>query len=143
MPVLKEGGTGWPCRVVVWFDRQFLEDGDAYRQKILEFSGWKRSDLRRRVVGDLKQLSDQSWKRSGPFLETLVREKKIDQLERHWIINGFSCRVRDPGALSDLITVSGLGRVFACVDELPVRAVQGQPRFYPAAEAHPGGRYGA
>lgn len=134
MPILKEGGIGWPCRVVAWFDRQFLEDGEAYRQKILEFSGWKRSDLRRRVVADLKKLNDQSWDRSHASIEALVRQKKIDQLERHWIVNGFSCRVRDAGALADLIAVSGIARVFACVDALPGRAIGGQPRFYPAVD---------
>ncbi len=133
MPILKNGKTGWPCPVVVWFDRQFLENGEAYQQKKIEYSGQKRSDLRRRVTATLKQYSDDSWRQAAGKIEALERQKKIDQVERHWIVNGFSCRVSSAGALADLAAVPGVDRIFARVDALPFRPSAGQPRFYPAA----------
>jgi len=137
MPVLKMGRGVFPCRVVVWFDQQFLDSGSAYQQKKVEFSGWKRSDMRRRVVSDLKKMSDKSWSRARTGIDALVQEKKIDQVVRHWIINGFSCRVKNPKALKALTAVPGVGRVFARVDELPVRPAIEKPIFYPAVNAGP------
>ncbi len=122
--------VSWPCPVVVWFSEQFLSDGQAYQRRSAEFEGWKRSALRRRVTAQLKRLSDNSWHRAESGIDRLLREKKISRVERHWIINGFSCRVNSPGDLKALKGLPGVSKIFAQMDKRPPASSTGEARFH-------------
>ena len=134
MPLLREGKAAYPCRVAVWFDPQLLQDAAAFERKKAEFAGWRRSDMRRRVVADLKRLNDDAWLRARAGVESLAAAKKIDQVRRHWIINGFSCRVNNADGLTGLTALPGVSHVFARVDDRPSGRPAGRPVFYPAID---------
>ena len=80
-------------QVKVWFDEQFLGDGKAYRRRAKEFDDRRRGELRVAVMKTLKALSDKSYVAAKDDLDKLVADEKISDLQRHWIINGFSCTI--------------------------------------------------
>ncbi|MFP6872737.1 MAG: S8 family serine peptidase [Verrucomicrobiales bacterium] len=88
------GGTTNPTRPLVvktWFDQQLLGDGTAYRRRAGEFTSSKRRPLRERVISALKKASIKSHAAAERQLKALLASGTISNLQRHWIINGFTC----------------------------------------------------
>ena len=83
-PPLLESQRG-DQRVTVWFDQQFLGDGEAYERRAKEFSQIGRKALRSRVIPSLKNLSDRSFKKAESELEKHLESGEIRDLKRHWI----------------------------------------------------------
>ena len=98
--------------ITVWFDTQFLGDGQAYNRRAKEFSNTKRRQLRTKVLECLKRISEQSYQEAKSDLETLKKSGAINSLERHWIINGFSCRAT-PKGLQAIVKIKGVSKIFA------------------------------
>ncbi len=97
--------------VTVWFDRQFLGDGKAYRRRAAEFADWKRSDLHDAVMATLKSLSLESHDKAKSKLKELEGAGKLQALQRHWIVNGFTAVV-SIDALDQLKQVPGVKKIF-------------------------------
>ncbi len=97
--------------VKVWFDQQFLADGDAYKRRAKEFSTSKRTLLRTRVVTALKKAAEESYEKAKSDLERLVENHHIRDVKRHWIVNGFSC-ITNSTSIRELLTVPGVTKVF-------------------------------
>lgn len=87
--------------VKVWFDRQLLGDGAAYRRRTIEFDSTPRSVLRQHVIEALKQESDRSFSKAKKKLNQLQGSGILTDVRKHWIINGFSATT----------TISNVGRV--------------------------------
>jgi len=98
--------------VKVWFDRQFLGTGDAYRRRAIEFSSATRKQLRMDVVKALQNLSDSSHKNAARALQRLQADGVIVNLHPHWIINGFTCTTT-PGGIEKLKAVPGVKKIFS------------------------------
>ena len=109
-PPLLESQRG-DQRVTVWFDQQFLGDGEAYERRAKEFSQIGRKALRSRVIPSLKNLSDRSFKKAESELEKHLESGEIRDLKRHWIINGFTCTASQEG-IQRLAKVEGVKKVF-------------------------------
>ena len=88
-PALNMNAASQP--VVIWFDDQFLQDGTSFLKKIEEVRGENRSDLRKRVIKELKEKSRTSYQKVSTQLEKLVSKNKIENVKQHWIVNGFTC----------------------------------------------------
>jgi hypothetical protein len=99
-------------RVAVWFQEQLLGDGKAYSRRAKEFAGHRRRKLRTKIVKTLKWLSDKSFIAAETELNKLIKDGKISQFDRHWIVNGFSCVVNSD-SLDDLKAVPGVKNIFA------------------------------
>ena len=108
-----------PIRVTVWFDRQFLGDGKAFERRTKEFAGASRRELRTRIVALLKQLSEHSYAAAKDALNERLGKGEIQEIERHWIVNGFSCTTTAAGA-RNLAGVPGVKKVFDTRDKLPL-----------------------
>ena len=131
-------------RVTVWFEDQLLGDGKAYLRRAKEFSKWKRRDLRKAAAAAMKQASNASWKTAQESVATLVEEKVLSNVERHWIVNGFSCSVaRD--SLKSLEKIPGVRKIFCARPEVRVpqarRAAAGKSIAPAEAEAFDPKRY--
>ncbi|MEP2775751.1 MAG: S8 family serine peptidase [Luteolibacter sp.] len=103
--------AGKPLRVTVWFDKQLLGDGKAYQRRAGEFSESGRLELREKVFTALKAESVKSFGAAKDALDGLVKEKLISDVERHWIVNGFSCTVAGD-RVDELRKVPGVRKVF-------------------------------
>ncbi len=97
--------------VKVWFDRQFLGDGAAYRRRATEFSGASRTELRSKVIATLKKISEESYADAKAEIQELIDDGSIDSLERHWIVNGITCAT-DLTGLEALQSVPGVKKIF-------------------------------
>jgi subtilisin family serine protease len=117
-PAIEKAADG-PIRVTVWFDRQFLGDGKAYERRIRECAGIGRRELRTRTVALLKQLSGRSYADAKDALYERLRKGEIREIERHWIVNGFSCNTNAAGAKA-LAGVPGVKKIFDTRDQLPL-----------------------
>lgn len=131
-------------RVTVWFEDQLLGDGKAYLRRAKEFSKWKRRDLRKAAAAAMKQASNASWKTAQESVATLVEQKVLSKVERHWIVNGFSCSVaRD--SLKSLEKIPGVRKIFCARPEVRVpqarRAAAGKSIAPAEAEAFDPKRY--
>lgn len=111
MPSLQNVRGNRALRVTIWFEDQFLGDGQAYQRRAKEFSDWKRRELRTAVVAALKKTSEQSFAEAKPALDKLTEEGAIRDIEQHWIVNGFSCTV-SAGGLAQLEAVPGVRKIF-------------------------------
>ena len=100
-----------PLQVTVWFDKQFLGDGEGYQRRAAEFSEEGRLDLRKAVIQALKKQSEESFSQAEEELERLSDKGILSGLERHWIVNGFSCLMKYEDLLS-LAQVPGVRKVF-------------------------------
>ena len=121
-------------RVAVWFDKQFLEDGTAYRRRSKEFRDWTRSKLRVEVMKRLKALSASSHKAASADLDKLVDVGTISDLRRYWIINGFTCTTTTKG-LPALRKVAGVKEVYVAGPARASRpASRGTAVSFPAGE---------
>ncbi len=94
--------------VVVWFEDQYLPEGNSFLKKTEAFQGQKRGVVRKVVISALKTLSQTSFERNKSQLDLLVKSEQITDIRRHWIINGFSCMASVEGvkALKQLPEVS-------------------------------------
>ena len=113
-----ENASDGPLRVTVWFDRQFLGDGKAYERRAREFAGMGRRELRTRTVALLKQLSERSHAAAKDALDERLGKGEIRDLERHWIVNSFSCTTDAAGARG-LAAIPGVKKIFNTRDKLP------------------------
>jgi len=97
--------------VTVWFRQQFLGDGEAYARRAAEFSDRTRRELRAEVIDTLKALSQASVEASQEEVSRLVEDERIQSVQWHWIVNGFSCLATKKG-LEALQSVPGVSRIF-------------------------------
>ena len=95
-PSIRSAADG-PRRVNVWFDRQFLGDGDPYERRIREFGGIGRRELRSRTVTLRQGLSENSFAGAKDALDGLAARGEIHDTKRHWIVNGFGCTTTPAG----------------------------------------------
>lgn len=115
-PKLREGNVNrrlsvGELTIKVWFDKQFLGTGDAYRRRVAEFSNAKRRELRALMVKDLQALSEASHAVANDALQTLQDDAVIRDLQRHWIVNGFTCKTTIAG-LEKIKAVPGVKKIF-------------------------------
>ena len=120
--------------VTVWFDRQFLGDGAAFKRRCQEFTGQLRGELRSQVIETLKSLSEESYRAAEEPMRRLADGGQIQLVEWHWIVNGFSCWTTKEG-LSGLQRVPGVKKVFLVRGSLPTPTSDDrQPPFLPSQE---------
>ena len=100
------------ARATIWFDDQLLGDGGAYTRRSREFFGRRREELRVAATRTLKAIHERSWKKASPRIQQLLDTGLISQLERHWIVNGFSC-ITVKEHLDSLRSVPGVKKIFA------------------------------
>jgi hypothetical protein len=98
--------------VKVWFDEQVLGDGGSYKRRAEEFAQSRRRELRRAVVDTLKAINERSYTAAKVELDKLTEDGTVSDLQRHWIVNGFSCTVTREG-LDALKAVTGVKKIFA------------------------------
>ncbi|MHC4663094.1 MAG: S8 family serine peptidase [Planctomycetota bacterium] len=132
--------------VTVWFDKQFLGDGKAYKRRAKEFKDWKRTELRAAVMATLKALSKESHEAAKAKLDELEKAGKISNVRPHWIINGFTCRAK-PEGVEGLKSVPGVKKIFrqgGAPESGPKKAagsvfkpVKDRPAFDPDRYKHP------
>lgn len=106
------------ARIVVWFTDQFLGSGDSYLNRVKEFQGEKRTELRAKVIATLKALNDQSFVQVEEAINQLEESGHLNNLTRHWIVNGFSCEVDSEG-LKALQKLTGISKIFAKSSPFP------------------------
>lgn len=97
--------------IVVWFENQYLKNGDSFLEKTEAFKGRSREDLRKEMVSVLKTMSDESFSKIERELAALESENQIFEIKQHWIINGFTCTVTAEG-LSAVKAMSGVAKIF-------------------------------
>lgn len=97
--------------VVVWFDKQFLEAGDSFKEMTKKFEGQGRSVVKKTVISRLQTMSNESHTQIESKLNALIKLGKISNLKRHWIINGFSCTAT-PEGLKALQKLKGVAKIF-------------------------------
>ena len=100
------------ARATIWFDDQLLGDGEAYTRRSREFSGRRKGELGAAAIRTLKAIHERSWKKAAPRIQQLLEAGMISQLERHWIVNGFSC-ITVKEHLERLRAVPGVKKIFA------------------------------
>ena len=100
------------ARATIWFDDQLLGDGEAYTRRSREFSGRRKGELGVAATRTLKAIHERSWKKAAPRIQQLLETGMISQLERHWIVNGFSC-ITVKEHLESLRGVPGVKKIFA------------------------------
>lgn len=111
-PILAKQKGGNRLRVKVWFDEQFLGNGTAYRRRAKEFADSRRGELRTAVIKTLKALNEKSYTAAEEQLDKLTEQGKVSDIERHWIINGFTCNV-SPEGLEALKSVKGVKQIYS------------------------------
>jgi len=114
-----------PVRVTVWFEEQFLGDGEGFLRRAREFDALGRSELREKVIAALKSASDSAQEQASPVLKPMLGAGIISDLEYHWIVNGFSCTTTSKG-LEKLKDVPGVRTIFLSG---PVRDTLPEPSF--------------
>ena len=133
--------------VKAWFQDQFLGDGESYAQRALEFKDAKRTELRTKVVNSLKHAADKSYVAAESKISKLVSDQVVEDVKRHWIINGFTCTTTLRGAKS-LKSIPGVSKVFITSDSVRPRLFRGgrlapavgkseKREFDPAKYKHP------
>jgi len=139
-------GKSKRIRATIWFEDQFLGDGEAYERRAKEFAAAKRTELRVAVTKTLQAIAERSWKTAEKELDALVESEGIRAIDRFWIVNGFSCGVTAKG-LEGLKMVPGVRKVFMDTSwrglppkkdgDAPTFAVTGGDPFDPARYQHP------
>ncbi|MFC1840029.1 S8 family serine peptidase [Thermodesulfobacteriota bacterium] len=122
--------------VKIWFDAQVLEQGDSFERMKKQYSGEKRSRLRKKMITALKATSDRSFERAKPAIYKLVSTGKIKEITRHWIINGFTCRlmVNNPDIFKNIPGIYKVFRVPVIRQNQKIRELG--PRFIPDTQQH-------
>ena len=98
-------------RVTVWFEPQFLGDGKGYQRRAKEFGDAGRRELRARVIRSLKKQSEASFGAVEEDLAALEKKGLCSHIERHWIVNGFSCHMKDEN-VNELEALKGVRKIF-------------------------------
>lgn len=98
-------------RVTVWFESQFLGDGKGYRRRAEEFGKVGRRELREGTIRSLKKQSEESFGAVREELAALEKKGLCSHIERHWIVNGFSCHLK-PKDVAELEKLKGVRKVF-------------------------------
>lgn len=98
-------------RVTVWFQSQFLGDGKGYERRAKEFADVGRRELRARVIRSLKKQSKESFGAVKEELSALEEKGLCSHIERHWIVNGFSCHMKEVD-VKELQKLDGVRKVF-------------------------------
>ena len=122
--------------VKVWFEKQLLADGNSFELMKRQYAGKKRTLLRENIIDMLKTTSDRSFGNAKPAIDELVSAGKIENITKHWIINGFTCRllVNDPETLRNIPGVSKVFRVPVMRENPRIREVG--PRFISNIQQH-------
>jgi len=133
-------------RATIWFNTQFLGDGKAYLRRAKELKDHRRGELRQVVTKTLKALSEKFHGRVSKKMAKLEESGAIRAVDRHWIINGFSCGVTKQG-LKTLSKLPGVRKIFATRwggggsapkrGAAPGTAVVSHPPFDAARYKHP------
>ncbi|MEJ6560763.1 MAG: S8 family serine peptidase [Akkermansiaceae bacterium] len=111
-PYPKENPEGEaPMRVTIWFEKQFLGDGVGYQRRAQEFAKTRRTELRTAVIKALKKQSQASYERAKPALGKLQKRGLIGKIDRHWIVNSFTCVTKKEG-LEELKKIPGVRNIF-------------------------------
>ncbi|GAB5555525.1 MAG: hypothetical protein Sapg2KO_51160 [Saprospiraceae bacterium] len=97
--------------IVVWFEDQYLKDGNSFLKKTEEFNGKSRSTLRKEVVSALKESSNKSFNEIKTQLNAPENADQITAIKQHWIINGFSCTVTAEG-FETIKKIAGIAKIF-------------------------------
>jgi hypothetical protein len=97
--------------IVVWFEEQYLENGDSFLKKAEEFNERPRRALRKEVMLALKAMSNKSFNKIKNRLNALENSDHITAIKQHWIINGFSCTVTAEG-FKTIKTLDGVAKIF-------------------------------
>ena len=97
--------------IVVWFEDQYLKNGDSFLKKAEEFNGRARGELRKEVMSTLKSISNTSFNKIENKLSSLENSDQITNIKQHWIINGFSCTVTGEG-FKTIETLEGVAKIF-------------------------------
>lgn len=97
--------------IVVWFQNQYLPEGDSFLKKVEELKGGKRSVIRKEVMSSLKAMSDQSFEKVRSKLNQLERDGHVSAIRQHWIINGFSCTATREG-FEAIQSLNGVTEIF-------------------------------
>ena len=97
--------------IVVWFDNQYLENGDSFLKKAEEFNERSRGALRKEVMLELKAMSNKSFNKIKNQLSVLENSDQITAIKQHWIINGFSCTVTAEG-FKTIKKLAGVAKIF-------------------------------
>ena len=97
--------------VKIWFDEQLLEHSRSFELMKKHYAGEKRTLLREKMIKRLKATSDRSFGNAKPAIDELASAGKIEKITKHWIINGFTCRllVNDPEIFKN---IPGISKVF-------------------------------
>jgi subtilisin family serine protease len=77
--------------VFVRMTDQLIGKAGDFEKFCQEHQKQKRSEVRPFVLKTLRQKSDQSWKKMAKEVDKLVKDGQIQNIERFWIVNGFSC----------------------------------------------------
>ena len=99
-------------RVVVWFNKQLLGDGEAYLRRTRQLANAQRTTLRQEAIQKLKETSKHSYSRAQAHLNRLIEDGVIENIQRHWIVNGISLTLA-PNSAERLEEIPGVSRVFA------------------------------
>jgi len=124
--------AGQAARAVIWFDQQLLGPADRYEDRAAQLKDLPRSQLRRRMVDSLKQLSDAAWLAARDHVGALERSGVVRDCVRSWIVSAITCELPqgDPGPLA---LIPGVRRVY----QAPVRSMPSEPVPPPAVPPPP------
>lgn len=132
-------------RVTVWFEEQLLGDGQAYTRRAKELASWKRSQLREAAIATLRLTSELTWRTVAKTVHGLLESGVFRNLERHWIVNGFTVGVTREG-FEALKNLKGVRKIFATRFGMGGQRPQGpekafgevtRPSFDPDRYKHP------
>ena len=100
-----------PLRATIWFEQQLLSDGTSYQRRAKEFANAGRRALRAKTIEALKNQSEESFRLASEDLTKLEEEKIVSNIQRHWIVNGFTCTIQYDDLFA-LAQVPGVRKVF-------------------------------
>jgi hypothetical protein len=74
---------------------QLIGQAGEYEKFCDDHRRQKRKELRALVIKTLRQKSDTSWKQIANDVDRLVRDGRVRNVQRFWIVNGFSCEATE------------------------------------------------
>lgn len=122
-----------PVQVKVWFDKQLLGSGPSYMARARTLRGWTRSKLRAQSIKTLQSLAKQSWIKAEPALKAAMKNGSIQDLEKHWIINGFTCTLKNQKGLQALQSIPTVKKIFYSGSKQRKRAKSSSKQFFKAS----------
>jgi len=97
--------------IMVWFENQYLEQGDSFLKTAKAFNGQSKGAVRKEVMSALKSRSNQSFNSVKKQLLVAESSHQITDITQHWIINGFSATVTKEG-LKSIQKLDGIAKIF-------------------------------